>query len=254
MRNAGRKKSWMTSSDVIINFTGCPTGTWSSLISLWPVGMLRLPHPLPADDADLESVVRRIINVKINDRAPDKHDHGQTERDHRPKNFQPELSLDGSRPFILGAAAIFDGEDDNQRKKSAQRKKPTPRRENKRARRPLTPWSMLAPGTKGNQGSWRSSALPGLQFTISIPPEHDGDEKSTRANTVAIAREADDIRDRADCTFLWQGRSDSKRVKADRWANRSFWQRPRSGPDANPAAKIRCHRNSARFYRPASKA
>ena len=36
MRNAGTNTSWMTSSDVMISFTGRPTGTCSSLISRWP--------------------------------------------------------------------------------------------------------------------------------------------------------------------------------------------------------------------------
>src|SRR6266850_897585 len=78
--------------------------------------MLGLPHPLPSDDADLESVVGWIIHVKIDDRAPDKHDHRQTQRDCRPKNFKPEVSLNGSRPFILRATTIFDREDDNHEK------------------------------------------------------------------------------------------------------------------------------------------
>ncbi len=38
MRNAGTKKSWMTSSEVIRSFTGLPSGTWSSLISRFPSG------------------------------------------------------------------------------------------------------------------------------------------------------------------------------------------------------------------------
>ena len=80
------------------------------------LSMLGFPHPLPSDDADLESVVGWIINVKINDRAPDKHDHCQTEWDGGPKNFEPEVSLNGSRPFILRATAVFNREHDNHEK------------------------------------------------------------------------------------------------------------------------------------------
>src|SRR5215475_9627385 len=78
-----------------------------------PFRMLRLPHPLSADDADLEGIVWRAENVDKNDRAPNKDHHRQTERDHGPKDLQPEGSLDGSGPLILRATAIFDGEENN---------------------------------------------------------------------------------------------------------------------------------------------
>ncbi len=38
MRNAGTKKSWMTSSEIMRSWTACPSGTCSSLISRRPFG------------------------------------------------------------------------------------------------------------------------------------------------------------------------------------------------------------------------
>src|SRR5262249_24547156 len=81
-----------------------------------PLRMLRFPHPLSADDANLEGVVWRAENVNKNDRAPDKNHHGQTERNQGPKDLQPEGSLDGSGSLIFSAAAIFDGEENNHEK------------------------------------------------------------------------------------------------------------------------------------------
>ncbi len=51
MRNAGTKKLWIVSSDVMTSLTARPIGTWSSLISRWPVGcwsfhIQRLPTTL----------------------------------------------------------------------------------------------------------------------------------------------------------------------------------------------------------------
>ena len=44
--------------------------------------------------------------------------NGMTDHDH----LQPEISLDRLGPFIFGAAAVFDGEDDNSKKISADKK------------------------------------------------------------------------------------------------------------------------------------
>src|SRR6202044_175984 len=56
MRNAGIEKSGMTSSEVIVNSTGTPTGTCSSLISRTPSGcwMCHI-HCLPITKISVEA-------------------------------------------------------------------------------------------------------------------------------------------------------------------------------------------------------
>src|SRR5262245_9020078 len=114
--------------------------------------MLRLPHPLPADDADLEGVVWRAENVKKNDRAPDKDHHRQTERDQGPKDLQPQDSLDGSGPFILSATAIFDGEENNHEKNQRNEEN---RNGDKKKQKRVHPW-------RHGQGLLREQRKPGI--------------------------------------------------------------------------------------------
>src|SRR5262245_40033628 len=99
--------------------------------------MLRLPHPLPADDAEFEGVLWRIVDIKKNARSPDKHHHGQTERDRGPGDLQPDASLNGFWPLMLGAAAILDGKHENGQKN--QRNEESRYRE-KKVKQRIDPW------------------------------------------------------------------------------------------------------------------
>src|SRR5215475_4183471 len=137
-----------------------------------PLRVLRLPHPLSADDANLESVVWRAENVNKNDRAPDKDHHGQTERDQEPKDLQPEGSLNGSGTFILSATAIFDGEENNHEKDQRYEEN---RNGDKKKQKRVHLWRH-GRGLLRKQGKpeiHASATPPGLQFANELPAKHD---------------------------------------------------------------------------------
>ena len=89
------------------------------------VGVLKLPHPLAADDEYFQRIIGRARHRKVNFRAPDKHDHGQGERDHRPGDFQRKIVVDqAGGMFFAGPVMILNGKvndraENEQRKKSA---------------------------------------------------------------------------------------------------------------------------------------
>ena len=234
-----------------ISLTGCATGTWSSFISLGP-RVLHLPHPLSADDTDLQ-LVRRIINVKKNDRAPDKHHHRQTERDTDQK-ISNRTFLDDLGALIPATRRYFTAKN-KIRKKISRKKKADRQSENRKAHPPSAPWSTLVPETKRKLRFTLQSAPLRFRtaFQFPIPPQHEDDESGKREHGSNSA-EADDIGDQETVSlFQSWGRSDNRRATTDRWANQSGWQEASISPDANLAAKIRCRRNSERSYRPALK-
>src|SRR6185312_9401583 len=47
-------------------------------------GMLRLPHPLLADDVDVHGIGRRVVDAEVEQRAPHKADQEDAERDDGP--------------------------------------------------------------------------------------------------------------------------------------------------------------------------
>ncbi len=105
-RNAGTKTSWITSSDVMISFTGRPTGTCSSLISRCAVEVLELPHPLLADDVDVERLVGRPRHREEHARAPDEDHHRDEERDHRPGDLEHEPAVDAGADAVGRPPAV----------------------------------------------------------------------------------------------------------------------------------------------------
>ena len=217
-RNAGTKKSWITSSDVISSLTGCATGTCNSLISLWPFGcctfhihclltMLISAHR-PAD-----------YKCQKNDRAPDKHHHGQSEAALPTKGFPARRFLQWACGRSSSrAAAVLDDEDNNQKKN--QRNEENRHHDQKiKERSTLAAMVDACSGNNGNPRFIASSALPGMQFSISFAPEHEKDKSGKSEHSGGSCERIILVISRL--YFRWRGRSDSRRAKADRWANRS---------------------------------
>src|SRR4051812_22143252 len=78
-----------------------------------PFGMLDLPHPLTADDGDLERTHRRLSLVQKNRCAPEKQHHRDAERHRGPKDFKcdPRLApratlVPGRRRYLMEKKTI----------------------------------------------------------------------------------------------------------------------------------------------------
>src|SRR5205807_8800836 len=75
--------------------------------------VLKLPHPLLADDVDFNRVFRRTVLVKVNLRAPEKDAHRNQQRNYRPERFQFGRAFDRARDLEGIAAAIFDDKEND---------------------------------------------------------------------------------------------------------------------------------------------
>src|SRR6476646_2366801 len=75
--------------------------------------MLELPHPLLAHAIDYQGVLGRVLNVIVEYRAPDKNDHGDTERDDGPHNFQQGGTVDLLR-FLTRTSTVPDNKEEDQ--------------------------------------------------------------------------------------------------------------------------------------------
>src|SRR5450432_2286991 len=84
--------------------------------------MLKLPHPLFADDIHLERISRRPRIVEKDPRSPNKEAHGDHERNYRPEHFQSVRAGDGPWYFVRRAAAILNDEE-NKGQRNQQREK-----------------------------------------------------------------------------------------------------------------------------------
>ena len=82
--------------------------------------MLRLPHPLLADDIDVHRVGRRIVDPEVQQRAPDKDDQEQRQRNNRPGRLEQRRAfhLDGDRVLLL-AIPNREAEDENSHQRQA---------------------------------------------------------------------------------------------------------------------------------------
>ena len=79
------------------------------------VGMLKLPHPLPADDEDLEGILRRARQGEIDVRAPEEGDHREDQRDHDPGDLEGKVVGNRRRwRLVFRATAVLDREVDHQ--------------------------------------------------------------------------------------------------------------------------------------------
>ncbi len=100
----------MTSSEVMVSFTGRPRGTCSSLISRCPSGCCDLPHPLLAGHEDFHGALGRLGVADVEARTPDEN-HGHDERGNRgPQDFQGKRSFNGLGALAGRAAAVLDHE------------------------------------------------------------------------------------------------------------------------------------------------
>src|SRR5579884_339974 len=69
--------------------------------------VLKLPHPLLADDVNIECVVRDRIFLEINFRSPCEHEERDNERDDRPGTFKHHGTGNGPRYFVRVAPAVL---------------------------------------------------------------------------------------------------------------------------------------------------
>ena len=64
------EKSWITSSLAMISRTLRPYRNMQFVNFFQPIGLLHFPHPLFADDVDIQCVVRRVPVIDINHPRP----------------------------------------------------------------------------------------------------------------------------------------------------------------------------------------
>ena len=80
-----------------------------------PFGMLKLPHPLLADDVNDRGVVRGAIGAEVDRRSPDEDDHEDRQRRQRPEQLQRDVGRRRRRRGgVAGAAPVADREIDEQ--------------------------------------------------------------------------------------------------------------------------------------------
>ena len=88
-----------------------------------PAFVIDLPHPLLADDVNLQRVFRRTFHVGVDSRPPEIHHHHQNERNDRPGRLQHVMLGNSRRNLIVGSPAIanreVDNRDENQEDKKA---------------------------------------------------------------------------------------------------------------------------------------
>src|SRR6202162_4804897 len=71
------------------------------------VGLLQSPHPLLADDIDVQGVGGRGAEIDIDERAPGKNDHGDRGGDQGPADFQEQIDMHVVANFTRSFAAVF---------------------------------------------------------------------------------------------------------------------------------------------------
>ena len=81
-----------------------------------PGRVLKLPHPLLADDVNLHRVLGRTILSEINLRAPGEDAQGNQQRNHRPESFEFRRSLDRPRNLKSIATAVSNDKENDYRR------------------------------------------------------------------------------------------------------------------------------------------
>src|SRR5262245_5899068 len=112
-----------------------PATDWNvQLIDLaLAVQVLKLPHPLLADDIDVERLAWRVIDGEIEARSPDENSHRDEERDDAPHQFENHRPLNRAGYFAIASTPELDGEveyqqrDDNTEQNRKHPKKPIQR-------------------------------------------------------------------------------------------------------------------------------
>ena len=77
------------------------------------VGLLGLPHPLLADDVNVQGVLRRAAVIHIDDRAPSEHPHGQEQRNDHPGGLKAHVTVHRNTQFVGTLAMESEKEKDN---------------------------------------------------------------------------------------------------------------------------------------------
>src|SRR5271169_540310 len=79
------------------------------------VGLLNFPHPLLADDVDVQSVLRRVAEIDVDNRTPSKHGQGENRGNHNPHDFQSHVAVNRNADFVLALAVVFKEENHDRR-------------------------------------------------------------------------------------------------------------------------------------------
>ena len=78
----------------MISFTGAADRHVQLVDLALAVEVLELPHPLLADDVDVERLVGRARHREEDARAPDEDHHRDEERDDRPGDLEHQAAVD----------------------------------------------------------------------------------------------------------------------------------------------------------------
>src|SRR5207302_5994851 len=80
---------------------------------LQTVGLLHLPHPLFADEVNVESVRRVVAIVDVNHGAPAEHTERKDQRNDDPRILEAHITVDGNTDCIGLLAMEFEKEIDD---------------------------------------------------------------------------------------------------------------------------------------------
>src|SRR5262245_29431832 len=142
------------------------------------VRVLRAPHPLFAGDEDLQRVrLGNVLHLVIELRAAREEERRDHERDHRPCDFEFQVTFDLLGDFTLAAAAIFDQKVDR-RHADQHGEKPRQREQEKieqvylegEVRRLLREeWNLNQEWVHMNNGYWASSLRRVTSQALRLP-------------------------------------------------------------------------------------
>jgi hypothetical protein len=76
--------------------------------------VLRLPHPLLADDEDLHRARGRPVHIEENLGAPGEHHHRDAKRNERPQQLERQRTVNRGADLAVVAAAVLDRESNDQ--------------------------------------------------------------------------------------------------------------------------------------------
>ncbi len=97
------------------NQTDVPADRNVQLVDLpLAVEMLELPHPLLADDVDVQGVVGGMGHREEHAGAPAEDDHRDEQRDHGPRDFEQQAAVNRYADGLGLAAVELDGEEDDE--------------------------------------------------------------------------------------------------------------------------------------------
>src|SRR5580698_3510744 len=79
------------------------------------VRLLDFPHPLFADDVNVQSVGRRVAKIDIDGCAPAKHSQRNDRRNDNPRDFQAHVAMNRNADFVFALAMEFEKENHDRR-------------------------------------------------------------------------------------------------------------------------------------------